>query len=215
MSANPIDYKPKPRRLIPVLGDQLNRDSAVFDDSDPQRDAVVMLEVAEEAEYVPQHKLRLTLFFSAMRHFRDLLRDDGWKVYYTLLDDRNNRGNLADELGRWLNKTRAECVMVCRPGDYRVLRMIEKAIRATGCMLDLREDRHFYSEPENSLNMRLDARRCASSISIGGCVDAMTSSSKMGNRLAASGIMMTTTVRPSARRGRARSRRRGFFGRMI
>lgn len=105
MSANPLAFEP--RRLILVLDDQLNRDSTVFDDSDKARDAVVMLEVAEEAEYVPQHKLRLTLFFSAMRYFRDQLHDDGWQVCYTELDERNNRGNLADELRRWLNKRAA------------------------------------------------------------------------------------------------------------
>jgi deoxyribodipyrimidine photolyase-related protein len=146
ISANPLAFAP--RRLILMLGDQLNRDSTVCDDGNKARDAAVMLEVAEEAEYVPQHKLRLTLFFSAMRHFRDQLRDDGWQVCYTELDERNNRGNLADELSRWLNKTRAESLLVCRPGDYRVLGLIEQAAQAVGCQLDLREDCHFYSNPQ-------------------------------------------------------------------
>ena len=146
MSTNPLAFNP--RRLILVLGDQLNRDSAVFDDSDKGRDAVLMLEVTEEAVYVPQHKLRLTLFFSAMRHFRDRLRDDGWEVCYSHLDERNNRGNLASELSRWLNKTRPGSLLVCRPGDYRVLGMIEQVVQVVGCQLDLREDCHFYSDPQ-------------------------------------------------------------------
>ena len=45
--------KPSLSTVCLSLGDQLNRDSTVFDDSDKARDAVVMLEVAEEAEYVP------------------------------------------------------------------------------------------------------------------------------------------------------------------
>ena len=57
----------KPRRLVLVLGDQLNPDSAAFDDFDAGRDAVPMLEARHEASYVPQHKHRLVLFFSAMR----------------------------------------------------------------------------------------------------------------------------------------------------
>jgi deoxyribodipyrimidine photolyase-related protein len=60
-----------------VFGDQLNADSTVFDDFDPQRDAVLMIEVEREATYVPQHKHRLILFFSAMRHFHDDLRESG------------------------------------------------------------------------------------------------------------------------------------------
>lgn len=65
------------RNLVVVLGDQLDPDAAVFDDFDRQQDAVLMMEVAEEATYIPQHRIRLTLFFSAMRHFRDALRTNG------------------------------------------------------------------------------------------------------------------------------------------
>ena len=64
----------KVRRLVLVLGDQLNFDSAAFDDFDANRDAALMIEAKREATYVPQHKQRLVLFFSAMRHFRDQLR---------------------------------------------------------------------------------------------------------------------------------------------
>ena len=66
------------RNLILVLGDQLDHRSTVFDDFERQTDAVLMMEVMEEASYVPQHKTRLVLFFSAMRHFRDELRDAGY-----------------------------------------------------------------------------------------------------------------------------------------
>lgn len=62
------------RNLIVVFGDQLNADSAAFDGFDSERDAVVMMEVREEAIYTAQHKIRLVLFFSAMRHFRDELQ---------------------------------------------------------------------------------------------------------------------------------------------
>ncbi|MGZ9033951.1 MAG: cryptochrome/photolyase family protein, partial [Rhodospirillales bacterium] len=44
------------RHLIIVLGDQLAADGAALADVDPERDAVVMMEVDEEADYIPQHK---------------------------------------------------------------------------------------------------------------------------------------------------------------
>ena len=55
----------KLRRLIVVCGDQLDIESAAFDGFDSAADAVLMTEAREEATYVPQHKRRLILFFSA------------------------------------------------------------------------------------------------------------------------------------------------------
>ncbi|MDX1514132.1 MAG: cryptochrome/photolyase family protein [Gammaproteobacteria bacterium] len=134
----------KTRRLVLVLGDQLNVGSAVFDDLDPKVDAVLMTEVRHEDEYVPQHKVRLALFFSAMRHFRDELQERRIRVHYAELDDRNNRRNFGDELGRWIHKTRPESVVVARPGDYRVLDTLKHHARSAGCRLEVREDRHFF-----------------------------------------------------------------------
>jgi len=59
------------RNLVLVLGDQLDRKSAAFDGFDPERDAVWMAEVEEEATHVRCHKLRIAVFFSAMRQVID------------------------------------------------------------------------------------------------------------------------------------------------
>ena len=49
-----------------------------------------MSEVEEEATHVWCHKLRLALFFAAMRHFRDELRERGMYVaYHELTIDRS------------------------------------------------------------------------------------------------------------------------------
>jgi deoxyribodipyrimidine photolyase-related protein len=138
----------KARRLALVLGDQLQVDSAAFDNFDPRQDAVLMVEARQEAEYVPQHKSRLVLFFSAMRHFRDDLRENGLRVHYAELGDRNNAGNLGAELERWIDKTRPESVSVVRPGDHRVLETIKRHGKRAGCPLNVVEDRHFLSHPE-------------------------------------------------------------------
>ncbi len=136
-------YEAKARRLVLVLGDQLNADSAAFDDFDKDEDAVLMVEARHEAEYVPQHKSRLVLFFSAMRHFRDELKERGVRVHYAELEDNNNRGDLGEELERWINKTRPESVAVAQPGDHRVLTSLKKQAKRAGCELEVCEDRHF------------------------------------------------------------------------
>ena len=139
----------KARRLVLVHGDQLCADSAVFDDFDPKRDAVLLIEARHEATYVPQHKHRLVLFFSAMRHFRDELRERGWTVHYAELDDEHNRGSFGDEVPRWLHKTRAETLVVAQPGDYRVRAELRGALRGEDASLELLPDRHFICSEED------------------------------------------------------------------
>ena len=77
----PQSYERKARHLILVLGDQLDVESAAFDGFDRESDAVVMMEVAEEASYIPQHKIRLVLFFSAMQY--------EWPWYFGMFHARN------------------------------------------------------------------------------------------------------------------------------
>jgi deoxyribodipyrimidine photolyase-related protein len=135
------------RHLVLVLGDQLDRGSAAFDGFDRDADAVLMTEVAEEAEYVPQHKIRLALFFSAMRHFRDELRAEGLRVRYAALEDADNRGSFAGEIERWARHLRPERLIVLKPGDHRVETALDRSARALGCPLEVRDDRHFLCSP--------------------------------------------------------------------
>ena len=140
-------YLKKARHLALVLGDQLDPGSAVFDGFDKEADLVLMLELREEASYVPQHKIRLALFFASMRHFRDDLVERGYRVCYSELDDPNNRGSFADEIERWAHKARPNKLIVVQPGDYRVERAIRKTAKALDLPLEMRGDRHFYSSP--------------------------------------------------------------------
>ena len=47
----------KTRNLVLVFGDQLDSGSAAFDDFDTGKDAVLMMQVKEEATYIPPHKI--------------------------------------------------------------------------------------------------------------------------------------------------------------
>ena len=80
--------------LILVLGDQLDHSSAAFDGFDSENDVVWMAKVEEETTHVWCHKLRIALFLSAMRHFRDELTKSKRTVDYHQLhrDASNDRG---------------------------------------------------------------------------------------------------------------------------
>jgi deoxyribodipyrimidine photolyase-like uncharacterized protein len=89
---------PSAPTLVLVPGDQLNRDSAAFDDFDPACDVVWMAEAAEESTRVWSHKAHVALFLAAMRHFRDRLKREGLNVRYSALGGPQNTGTLAGEL---------------------------------------------------------------------------------------------------------------------
>ena len=75
------------RNLIVILGDQLDRNSSVFDDFDAKLDHIWMAEVREESTHVWSHKARTALFLSAMRHFADELKQNGFPVTYLRLGE--------------------------------------------------------------------------------------------------------------------------------
>ncbi|UCH83538.1 MAG: cryptochrome/photolyase family protein, partial [Candidatus Latescibacterota bacterium] len=76
--------------LLLVLGDQLDPNATPVDTLDRSRDAVVMIEAAQESTHVSSHRQRTALFLSAMRHFAVGLIDRGYRVYYVRLDDAGN-----------------------------------------------------------------------------------------------------------------------------
>ena len=111
----------KIRNLVLVLGDQLSPQVSSLAACDPARDLVLMCEVAEEATYVRHHKKKIIFLFSAMRHFADELRRQGWRVAYTKLDDDDNAGSFSGEVARAVAAHRPERIVVTEPGEWRVL----------------------------------------------------------------------------------------------
>ncbi len=138
---------PTTRQLVLVLGDQLSHDSAAFDGFDAARDVVRMAEVADETEHVWCSKLRIAVFFSAMRHFRDELERKKRRVRYAEMtaDPSADRvKTFGDVLAEDARALRPERVVVVEPGDWRVRARLEETARALGVPLDVREDRHSY-----------------------------------------------------------------------
>jgi deoxyribodipyrimidine photolyase-related protein len=127
------------RNLVLVFGDQLDDGSAAFDGFDRDLDAVLQMEVREEASYIPQHKRRIAFFFAAMRHFRDGQRAKGRRVFYSELGDPANRGSFTGELQRRFAELKPGRIIVIEPGDWRVGDMLLRS----NLPIEVREDRHF------------------------------------------------------------------------
>ena len=112
-------------RLIFILGDQLTRSVSSLRDANPARDVVLMAEVADETRYVPHHPQKIVFILSAMRHFAEELRAEGFTVDYIRLDDRHNSGSFGGELKRALKRHPVSEVVMTEPGEWRVLQMMQ------------------------------------------------------------------------------------------
>lgn len=135
------------RNLILVFGDQLDHRSAVFEGFDNDTDVAWMAEVAEQATHVWCHKLRIALFLSAMRHFRDELIAKGRSVHYHQLTLRpsDDRGRSFSEVLRQdIRRLRPAKVITVRPGDYRVLDEVRRTMSELDVELEIKPDSHFY-----------------------------------------------------------------------
>lgn len=144
------------RTLALVLGDQLDRESALWDDFDAEQDVVWMAEVAEESTHVWTHKVRIAFFLSAMRHFRDELIERGYDIDYRELpaksDGRTRVGGeetLAAALRDAIERLKPERLTIVQPGEWRILDNLTAVAEQTDLELTVLDDTHFYTTPED------------------------------------------------------------------
>jgi len=141
------------RNLVVVLGDQLDIESSAWDGFDAAQDRVWMAEVPAESTHVWSSKIRIVMFLSAMRHFRDTLqRRDGKQIDYLELNDARSDDTLGSALARALKSHRPEKVIMVQAGDWRVETAIKAVVAAAKLELDLREDRHFFATRDDFRN---------------------------------------------------------------
>ncbi|MEM9717159.1 MAG: cryptochrome/photolyase family protein, partial [Pseudomonadota bacterium] len=112
-------------RLILILGDQLSFDMAALKIADKDRDIIVMAEVRTEGTYVKHHKKKIILILAAMRKFAAALRDKGWTVAYSKLDDPDNAHSIPGELLRYADAHQASQVIATEPGEFRLIAALQ------------------------------------------------------------------------------------------
>lgn len=129
--------------LVPILGDQLSQGIASLRDVSRADARVLMMEVAEETTYVRHHKRKIVLILSAMRHFAEELRGDGWTVDYIALDDAANTGSFTGEVARAVARHAPAAIRIVEPGEYRVRAMIDGWADRFGIPVDVLDDDRF------------------------------------------------------------------------
>ncbi len=133
------------RNLCLILGDQLNHDSEIWRDFDPDKDLVAFFEVEEESISQLSSKQRTALFFSAMRHFAAELSAKKYPVYYSNIAER--KVSIASAVSALIDQRKPENVRVVLPGDSRILEQLTHLSGSHEFILNILPDHHFVSEP--------------------------------------------------------------------
>ena len=131
------------KTLIPILGDQLTRTLPSLRAQTKAASVILMMEVWDEATYVKHHKQKIALIFSAMRHFADELREDGWTVDYTKLDDADNAGSFTGEVARAVERHSPAKIRVTEVGEWRVQQAMEEWPDKFPCAVEILPDDRF------------------------------------------------------------------------
>lgn len=150
--------KERTRRLVIILGDQLDPRGPWREGFDPGGDALWMAEVNEESTHVWTHKQRIVVFLSAMRHFAEARKDEGLRVHYTRLEETDPRNTLSSLLKKFLSSHQVDAVQMIHPGEWRVMDSLRKAVEGSGSKLEILADTHFFSDPSD-FNKWADGRK--------------------------------------------------------
>nr|WP_136249473.1 cryptochrome/photolyase family protein [Ningiella ruwaisensis] len=134
------------KRLCILLGDQLSLRTESLKHIDKSKDMVMMAEVREEATYVKHHKKKIAFIFSAMRHFAQTLKEEGYNLYYTQYDDKDNHGSLYAQAKALIDAHDISEIFVAKAAEYRLHHDILTWQEKLGVPLTICADNRFMAQ---------------------------------------------------------------------
>ncbi|CAI8357005.1 MAG: (6-4) photolyase [Opitutia bacterium UBA7350] len=136
-------------KLAFILGDQLSPQLASLSKLDPSTDQILMAEVRAEATAVRHHKKKIAFIFSAMRHFAEELKKQGFTVHYTRINDPDNAGSFRAEAERAISEIQPESLIITAPSEYRVFEEVKSWQDEFSTSVEILPDDRFLATPED------------------------------------------------------------------
>lgn len=142
------------KKLILILGDQLDLKGAALRNFDFKTDEVIMIESIPEAQYVWSHKAKIALFLSAMRHFAQSLKELNYPLTYI----QSAPKSIVDSLREKIIQEGVTALICVEPGEWRLKQQIEQLAEELSIVLEMREDDHFYCSHQEFIEWVADKK---------------------------------------------------------
>ncbi len=122
-----------------VLGDQLSLGQSALASCEPGNDqvAVILIESLSHVKERPYHKQKLVLVWSAMRHFAEELRQQGWSVTYV-----EQAEDFQTPLNQWIREQNITELRLMQPCDRTFQRYLKTLKLA--CELTITPNNQFF-----------------------------------------------------------------------
>lgn len=118
-------------RTVWILGDQLGTRNAALETARKGRDRLLFIESRRTFGKLPYHRHRLLLIISAMRHFAEERRAEGWDVDYYALDDAPDMEGV---LKRHCSEHHPAAILLAEPNNHDeslAVRVLSKKVPLT------------------------------------------------------------------------------------
>jgi deoxyribodipyrimidine photolyase-related protein len=117
-----------------VLGDQLNIEDGILGACDPAATTVLMIESVARGRALPYHKQKLTLLYSAMRHFKLELEARGFAVVYESCE------TFEEGFRAFFKRFPKARLEVMEPAEHGVTERLTNTVQACGGQLEVLEN---------------------------------------------------------------------------
>ena len=128
------------KKLVLILGDQLDINSSALSNFNSSTDEVIMIESRNESDYVWSHKAKIAIFLSAMRHFAQTLRVKNIPLTYI----KESNLTIEEVLRQKILENSITHLLCVEPGEWRLKIAIENLARELNVHLLMKDDDHFY-----------------------------------------------------------------------
>ncbi len=127
-----------------ILGDQLNSEHTWYKKIDDSI-TYAMMEVRSETDYVKHHIQKVVGFFAAMRQFAKALQEDGHRVIYIKINDKNNELSFQKNIETLIQKYAFSHFEYQQPDEYRVNEMMKELCITLPITYAMVDTEHFFT----------------------------------------------------------------------
>lgn len=133
------------KKLRLILGDQLNINHSWFSKADTNV-VFCLFEMRQETDYVKHHIQKVTGFFSAMRHFANVLKAQNHQVVYFKINDPENTQSLTDNISKLILEHSINKFEYQEPDEYRLDQQLKDFCNDLNMESMVFSTEHFYTE---------------------------------------------------------------------